>query len=402
MQISPTHLFIFSILLRIGFFLFGLYQDAYLPVKYTDIDYLVFSDAAQYVSNGGSPYLRETYRYTPLLAWMLLPNSQPYLYSFGKFIFMISDLVTGWIIMKLLVQQKQLTSRKVLIFSSLWLLNPMVITISTRGSSESVLTVLIMTSIYLLLIKESLLGSAVFMGLAIHFKIYPIIYLPAIMLYLTAHPRSSTAESLISTRIPVICWIDWKNITYLVVTLITVTGLNAMMYFIYGFEFLEHSYLYHLTRVDHRHNFSIYNIAMYFQSANTVGIDSFSLEKLAFVPQFAISAVIIPLLFARENLVSCLFFQTFAFVIFNKVMTSQYFIWFLIFLPHYLSLSKLINLKGFGLLITWIITQTSWLFFAYKLEFLGESTFNYQLFAASAAFFLANCYILGELMESLS
>lgn len=183
-MISTFHIQIIAILLRIGFFLFGLYQDKYLPVKYTDIDYLVFSDAARFVYEGQSPYLRETYRYTPLLSWLLVPNSWgEYWYSFGKILFMISDLVTGLFIVKLL--PRNISKNKMLVLSSIWLLNPMVITISTRGSSESVLTVMIMASIYFLLRRDSIFLSAVWLGLAIHFKLYPIIYLPSILLYLS-------------------------------------------------------------------------------------------------------------------------------------------------------------------------------------------------------------------------
>ncbi|KAJ3315827.1 hypothetical protein HDV04_000034 [Boothiomyces sp. JEL0838] len=121
---------ILSIALRLVFLVYGYYQDQHPVIKYTDIDYSVFTDASQYVANNQSPYLRKTYRYTPLLAWLLVPNV--YFIYWGKILFCICDLIVGMILYDMAG-----------LWSLFWLVNPFVIVISTRGNAESVLLCLV-------------------------------------------------------------------------------------------------------------------------------------------------------------------------------------------------------------------------------------------------------------------
>jgi phosphatidylinositol glycan class M len=69
-----TTLLIASAALRLALIAYGMLHDSLLEVKYTDIDYLVFTDGARYVADGKSPFLRSTYRYSPLLAFIMVPN----------------------------------------------------------------------------------------------------------------------------------------------------------------------------------------------------------------------------------------------------------------------------------------------------------------------------------------
>ncbi len=323
-----------AILLRVILIFYGLIQDEYSPLPYTDIDYFVFTDAARYVSNGHSPYLRETYRYTPLLAWLLLPTAWPGAawFSFGKVLFAVADIVAGWLIVLVLRSPAGggMATDRALKFASIWLLNPMVATISTRGSSEGLLGVMIVALLWAVLNRRILLAGML-LGLAVHFKIYPFIYGISIIWYLRASTtRDSTKKtnsatgrsSVASISQKLLAFLTPARITLLISSLATFTALNALMYAIYGRPFLTHTYLHHLTRIDHRHNFSPYNTLLHLKSAipTTHGI---RFETLAFLPQLALSAVLIPLALAKKDLAGTMLAQTFAFVAFNKVCTSQ-------------------------------------------------------------------------------
>lgn len=320
---SPALVFTTATLLRAVFLLYGLWQDANSPVKYTDIDYFVFTDAARFISNGQSPYARDTYRYTPLLAWMIYPTTWPgtFWFSYGKVLFAVSDVVAGWMMYQILRQHRGLEKERALKFASIWLLNPMVATISTRGSSEGLLGVFVTALLWAVLAKKMVL-SGMLLGFAVHFKIYPFIYAASIVWWLDEREtrKSKTQASLIDQ---LLAFINLQRVTLVIASAVMFAVLNAAMYHMYGWPFLEHTYFYHLSRIDHRHNFSPYNTLLYLNSSPGGSQSAFELERLAFVPQLLLSAVMIPLALAKKDLPSTMLAQTFAFVTFNKVCTSQ-------------------------------------------------------------------------------
>jgi phosphatidylinositol glycan class M len=325
---SPRSVFLSSILLRVTFLLYGLWQDTHSPMKYTDIDYFVFTDAARFISQSKSPYARDTYRYTPLLAWLIYPTVWPgvFWFSFGKILFAVGDVAAGWMMYRVLKEYRGMGTERALKFASIWLLNPMVATISTRGSSEGLLGVFVTALLWAVLARRIPLAGFL-LGFAVHFKIYPFIYATSIVWWLddskTEKEKDGKSRSPPTLVDRIIAFANPRRIQLAVYSLLTFSALNGAMYYIYGYPFLEHSYLYHLIRIDHRHNFSPYNTLLYLNSSPHATATSFELERLAFIPQLLLSAVLIPFALAKKDLPSTMLAQTYAFVTFNKVCTSQ-------------------------------------------------------------------------------
>ncbi|CBX94852.1 GPI mannosyltransferase 1 [Plenodomus lingam] len=412
---SPPLVFTSSIILRAIFLFYGLWQDANSPMKYTDIDYYVFTDAARFISRGQSPYARDTYRYTPLLAWLIYPTVWPgkLWFSFGKVLFAVGDVGAGWMMYRILKRDRGMGTERALKFASIWLLNPMVATISTRGSSEGLLGVFVTALLWAVLARRVVVAGML-LGFAVHFKIYPFIYAASIMWWLDetkigknkkkknqSEAKDQTNTSPISQLIR---FLNPQRITLAISSLTTFIALNIAMYAAYGYPFLDHSYFYHLIRIDHRHNFSPYNTLLYLNSspkpASSPTSSTLELERLAFLPQLLLSAIFIPLALSKKDLPSTMLAQTFAFVAFNKVCTSQYFLWYMMFLPYYLPTSTLLRSPRIGLtaLTLWILGQVAWLQQGFQLEFNGRSTFVPGLFLSGLFFFLVNVGILGVII----
>lgn len=437
--------------------------------RFTDIDYFVFTDASRFMAtktaatNGsnvelaGTPYSRETYRYTPVLAWLLLPTST-WFFSFGKVLFAVGDIVAGVLILRILIRIKKIEESKAVLYTStVWLLNPMVSAISTRGSSEGLLGAIIMMFVYAVYAKKLALAGIV-AGFAVHFKIYPIIYIPTVVWALSSNSpsdnededrnkgRDSVFPPSIAKKSVLLNFVNRDRIVFGLTTVGSFLLLTVWMYKIYGYPFLLHTYFHHLSRIDHRHNYSPYSTLLYMSSSppategvsiasvagdgagsSTIGtiVNEFAFKMVsqpsawAFFPQLVLSGILLPLLFSKRDVAKTMFLQTFAFVTFNKVCTAQYFMWYMVLFPFYLP--TLINyltkggqapaqktlmpssgvLFGLAMLGLWVGSQALWISQAYVVEFMGESSFYPGLFIATLLFFIVNCLCLGMFIRAM-
>ena len=390
---SHLHL---AFLLRLGLIYYGDYQDRTALVKYTDVDYRVFTDAARHLHLGESPYDRHTYRYPPLLAWLLYPNIvlSP---LFGKLLFCALDVLAGWLLhanvarslgahhlYRHLPQESEFQARVSAFF---WLYNPLVLVVSSRGNAESVAVCLVLAALHLFRERVFFLSGA-FYGLAVHFRLYPAIYAPALLLALTggAH-RRSFGDFLQGA-------FGAASLRFVAGAAFTFAAFTGGAYLAYGDEYLEEALLYHFTRRDTRHNFSPYFYMLYL----TVEEDDLGISVLTFLPQLLLLLALAWQFGSPQDLPFCLFCQTVVFVAYNKVVTSQYFLWYLALLPLSLPRMRLTKWEALVSALLWSAAQGFWLLFAYYLEFQGSGTFHI-IWMESLAFLMANVGLLSKFIR---
>lgn len=180
-----------------------------------------------YSLQGKSPYLRATYRYTPLLAWMLQPNVW-FSSAFGKLLFIVFDVFTGIIIYSILSRSKGISARSAQLCAAFWLFNPLPMTVSSRGNAESIMTCLVLLCLKMLQDRKVFVAAAVF-SLTVHFKIYPVIYAIPIYLLLgksyrqAKHTAGGLWENLCDALLPTkdrMAFMSVSGLTLAVLTLV--------------------------------------------------------------------------------------------------------------------------------------------------------------------------------------
>lgn len=168
-----------------------------------------------------------------------------------------------------------------------------------------------------------LLAAPVLLALAAHLKLYPVIYGLPLLAALLSSSRSEPR------------WLDALGITGS--ASYAFFGLSGFTWLIWGAPYLEESLLYHVGRVDHRHNFSPYFLPLYLlHTPDTEGTLPLlgggfwageTISRLgAFLPQLAVVAYI-GIRVGKKDLVAAMAAQTMAFVVWNKVSTSQVSVW---------------------------------------------------------------------------
>eukprot|EP00095_Tigriopus_kingsejongensis_P009002 snap_masked-scaffold1256_size52432-processed-gene-0.4 protein:Tk09002 transcript:snap_masked-scaffold1256_size52432-processed-gene-0.4-mRNA-1 annotation:"gpi mannosyltransferase 1" len=374
-----------ALALRLALLTWGEWQDRHWAFKFTDVDYRVYTDGARHVSLGQSPYLRHTYRYSPLLAWLMVPNILIHP-AWGKGLLVVVDLAVGGLIRACVLRDEGGGGSPASAHWAglLWLYNPFAWAIAARGSAEALVVLLILVMLYLFH-RHMYLLSGLTLGLAIHLKLYPIIY--SLMLYLSLSRRSGWLARL--------CLVNGEQFRFTLGTVGALIASTLWALSLYGSEYATEAWLYHLERKDIRHNFSPYFYLLYL----THDVDDAGLGWLTFLPQLVVCGATTWAWARRADLHFGLFALTAVFVAFNKVCTSQYFLWYLALLPltaHRLPFS-LAEWLGMGIL--WGAAQAAWLMAAYYLEFEGTDTFQ-VLWLEGLAFFCANVGLLSKLIRT--
>jgi len=236
-------------------------------------------------------------------------------------------------------------------------------------------------------------------GFSVHSKLYPVIYTLGYMCYFgRAHSKNNNGGLIRKTIQNVL---TPPSILFAITTTIGFVLPTYLSWVMYPSS-LHNSLIYHFTRVDHRHNYSMFWYGIYLSGGDSSGSELATvftaLCRVLFIPQVVLLAIL-SVTICPVDLTFGMFLQTFVFVAFNKVITGQYFTWYLCLLP---LCGERVGWRGgrmrrgigvlgggFGL----------WLLGAYLLEMRGWEVYR-GVFAGSVVFFASNIYFIVGVLKS--
>ena len=105
-------------------------------------------------------------------------------------------------------------------------------------------------------------------------------------------------------------------------------------------------------------------------------------------------------LFLYKDINLCLIVLTMIFVHFNKVITAQYFIWYLSLIPLIIHRNFLFSkrkTKATIMFAVWMFFELIWNTFSHKLEYEGQNYFL-SMWVVDICFFLISCLFIKEII----
>jgi len=308
-----------------------------------------------------------------------------------------------------------------------WLYNPLAINICTRGSAESFMVLLpVLGTVWCVQQYSTLkghtswnnlgivLGTGILHGIAMHSKVYPIIY--SLSFATALSPTTATVSSRTGPSLG--RWIGGfftpAPLLFGITALGTAAALTTLAVHRHGVIALEEGLLYHVSRVDHRHNYSIHwygiYLARYYHEATTETTGNHEelllpwMGRLLLVPQAVWLIVTSWKLSCHPRyLTFCLFLQTLVFVAQNKVITAQYFTWYLCLLPYCTSVltvdQPIIRRRLIRAVMILLASIGLWLGSAYLLEMQGWAVHR-LLWIASGLFYAAHANLVCTFLDA--
>lgn len=350
----------------------------------TDIDYYIYTEAAEKLLDPYSrnPFDRITYRYTPLLAFTMLPNL--IWMPFGKVLFNLFDIFALVYMKKYLNTITWINQKQRDFCLKFWAYNIYMIYINGRGSCESISLFLLMGMLFYLRdynlrnSQSSLIKAALFYGMLVHFRLYPILYGVSVVLYLNKGKIIPTLDT-----IKFFCY-SAGLFTFLFIILVMMFG------YIFVFEWA----LYHLVRKDPRHSQSVFWMRTMYRHEHG---DALPVNLITLV--FRLAAILIVSFRFKRNISYAIFMQTMIFTTLNTVYTAQYAIWEIQMLPIILTQNNLYKKKGyfFGILVAWFVLMEASIICGGLYEGQGKNTL-YIMHWLNIAYLLYRVFVLKVVM----